>query len=77
MLLNLLAVVVLISQTGVYSKIKYVSHFAQDLEYRSERQFCSQQLWGTSSCLLEPAYSGVALPCISTITLWYHIPLVV
>lgn len=53
MLLNVLAVVVLISRAGVYSKIKYVSHFAPDLEHRSERQFYSQQLWGTLSYLLE------------------------
>lgn len=61
MLLNLVAVVLLISQTGVNSKIKYVSRFAQDLGYRSKKQFYSQQLWGTLSCLLEPAHSGVAI----------------
>lgn len=60
-MLNLLVVIVLISQTGVNSKIKYVSYFAQELEYRSEGQFYSQQFWGTPSYLLEPAYSGVAI----------------
>lgn len=53
MLLNL-AAAVLVSQAGVDSKIKYISHFAQGL---------GQGVEGSSalSCLLEPAYPGVAV----------------